>query len=510
MSQPGGSRSPISCERVPSGVEGLDSILHGGFLRGGIYIVQGQPGSGKTILGNQLCFNHARRGGKALYVTLLAESHARMLMHIGGLQFFDAGAIPERVYYISAFPELESNGISGLMHLLRKEVRAHGADLLVLDGLVAAESYAGSDMAIKKFIHELQAQAAMQDCTMFLLTSSGPTFVTPEHTMVDGVVELSTRMSGWRAERDLQVIKCRGGGYLRGRHAYRIGDEGLVVFPRTEARLARPPTRARHEPGGLHTGLPQLDQMTGGGLPRHSTTMLIGPAGCGKTTLGLQFLGECSAGEPGLHLSFYDSDAALEQKIAELRLKVGPLVAAGTVELMWQPTTEALVDEACLALLDNIRRRGVRRLFIDGYEGFQKLADDPARVGHIFAALSAELRALGVTTVFTAQTEGLLGTETGVPLSGLSLRNASSLAENIIVMRFVEHGVDLHRLVSVIKARQNRIDSRLRMFEIGPGGLAIDDDPQRARLLLRQAANPRDGAIVAPSPDRPGPDPSGD
>lgn len=100
-------------DRIPSGIDGLDTILAGGFIAGGITIVQGLPGTGKTILGNQMCFNHARGGGRALYVTLLAESHSRMLMHLRDLAFFDASAIPDRLYYVSAFPCLRQTGFAG-------------------------------------------------------------------------------------------------------------------------------------------------------------------------------------------------------------------------------------------------------------------------------------------------------------------------------------------------------------------------------------------------------------
>src|SRR5438477_11079618 len=103
--------NPPTLERLPSGVPGLDAILRGGFLRGGIFIVQGSPGAGKTILGNQICFHHiATGGGRALYVTLLAENHARMLLHIGQLGFFEEAIIPDRLYYISAFRVLEQEG----------------------------------------------------------------------------------------------------------------------------------------------------------------------------------------------------------------------------------------------------------------------------------------------------------------------------------------------------------------------------------------------------------------
>jgi circadian clock protein KaiC len=159
MNETSASPDEASLRKVPTGVAGLDTIVQGGFLEGGIVIIQGKPGAGKTILGNQVCFNHASRGARALYVTLLAETHARMLLHIGRLAYFRGSAIPDRVTYISGFPVLEAEGTRGLLALLRREVVAHGATLLVLDGLVAAEKIAGSDMEFKKFIHELQTLA---------------------------------------------------------------------------------------------------------------------------------------------------------------------------------------------------------------------------------------------------------------------------------------------------------------------------------------------------------------
>ena len=122
-------------QRVPSGVPGLDAVLRGGFLKAGIFIIQGSPGAGKTILANQICFHHAAGGGRALYVTLLAESHSRMLLHIGQLRFFDAEMIPSRIFLVSAFRVLEEDGLRGLLDLLRREVQSHEASILVLDGL---------------------------------------------------------------------------------------------------------------------------------------------------------------------------------------------------------------------------------------------------------------------------------------------------------------------------------------------------------------------------------------
>lgn len=240
------SRRTMELDRVPTGIAGLDTVLQGGLLKGGVYIVQGRPGAGKTILANQMCFNHVAAGGRAAYVTLLAESHTRMLQHLRPLAFFDESAIPDRLYHVSAFKALEDEGLKGLLDLLRQEIRGHRASLLVLDGLVAAEETAGSDRAFRKFVHEVQTHAAMTECTVLLLTSGGPGPVRAEQTMVDGLIDLDDRVFAVRNERSLQVSKFRGSGALRGRHPFRITSGGLVVFPRVEAVFASPsqPDRA--------------------------------------------------------------------------------------------------------------------------------------------------------------------------------------------------------------------------------------------------------------------------
>src|SRR5437764_13273950 len=120
-------------ERMPSGVPGLDTIVRGGFIRGGIFIIQGPPGAGKTILGHQICFGHIGAGGRALYATLLAENHARMLLHIGQLGFFEEQVIPDRLYYISAYPVLGDDVLEDMMYLLPSDIHARKSNVLIID-----------------------------------------------------------------------------------------------------------------------------------------------------------------------------------------------------------------------------------------------------------------------------------------------------------------------------------------------------------------------------------------
>ena len=355
-----------------------------------------------------------------------------MLLHIGHLSFFEERAIPDRLYYISAFRVLEEHGLEGVLDLLRREIQARSVDVLVIDGWSAIEEDAASGRDFKKFIHELQAQVAITGCTGFLLTGVKP--VSTEHTLVDGVIELQTKLYGRRAERTLEVHKLRGTGYLRGAHSYRITDDGFIVYPRTEALFARPSVMDRITGPAVSSGLARLDQIMGGGFPHHSTALLIGPPGIGKTTLGLHFLSECNRDTRGVLFGFYETPAAILDKARSLQLPLEKLVKEGHVELLWQPTAEGILDETCDRLIEAVRGRGVRRLFIDGLQGFDRLAPERQRLGYIFSAFSSEFRGLGVSTLYTAESD-LIGPTLGLPLSGLSLQGVSCIAEIILVTR---------------------------------------------------------------------------
>lgn len=477
-----GKAEPL--EQIPSGIPGLDAILRGGFLRAGITIIQGVPGAGKTILGNQLCYNHVVQGGKAIYVTLLAESHARMMLHMSQLSFFDADVVPERLYLISAFRVLEESGLKGLQDLLRREIQRHGATVLVLDGLVAAEESASSAREFKKFIHELQTQASLTECTVFLLTGAGSRPVAPENTMVDGIIELKTENVGRRTERMLVAHKMRGVDVLRGHHAMRINSNGMEVFPRIEAVVGDPEVPPAHVTKTLSSGLPVLDRITGGGFPQGSTTLLVGAVGVGKTTMGLQFLSECTSDGPGVMLSFYDGPEALLIKAKRLGLNFARAFQDKVIHVIWQPITEGQLDEVCDRFLGTVRQAKATRVFIDGIGGLSRITGDPDRLARVLAALNIEFQARGVTAVYTAESD-LSAAIHGKPFDGLSLQGVSSVAHNIVLMRYVELRSELHRMISVLKVRSAPIDSALRLYTMGAKGIEIEEDSIGAARILR-------------------------
>lgn len=458
---------PIALQRLPSGVDGLDQILGGGFFEAGVYIFLGMPGSGKTILANQLCYRYVERGGSAVYLTLLAESHSRMLQHLRGLSFFDDRVVPERLAYLSAFHDLEREGLKGLTAVLRREMRARQAGVIVLDGLVAASEAAATDRELKKFIHEIQTLAAFHQCTVFLLTSGNPNRVNAEHTMVDGIVELQETLFDARCERSLYVRKFRGAGTLRGRHAMRIGDDGVVVFPRVEAVYVEAPQTVDPRPP-LSTGVATLDALIPqGGVTQASTTIVVGPSGAGKTTLGLHFLAGATAAEPALMLGFYESPARLRAKAQGLGLDLASPEAAGHLHFMWLAQTEHLMDEIGHRLLQRVEACGARRLVLDGLSGIFESAVYPERTGRYFSCLMNELRRRGVTVMMSAESQGGIDPSSALPYG------ISGFVDNLVLLRFVEEQRDVQRTLTLTKMRDAEHDSRVHRMRIGARGLEV-------------------------------------
>lgn len=463
-------KDPGSLARVETGVPGLDEILGGGLLRSGVYILQGMPGAGKTILANQIAYAHARAGGHVVYVTLLAESHARLLQHLGAFAFFDPAAVPERIYYVSAFDALRSHGLKGVVSLLREEMKSRGAGIVVLDGLVMAASAAASEEDLKVFISDIQSHSVLAGCTTLLLTSEDADRpVSAEQTMVDGILLLREKAYGPRRERNLEVVKFRGSATLRGNHAFVIGESGIVVHPRLEAARRDSPGGGVQEVG-LPTGVAGLDRMFDiGGYADGSMTVLCGGSGSGKTTLGLHFLAAARPGEKGLYFGFYESPELLT-RIARIFGISADLAAAGDgVEFAWHPFGENVLDELASELFDRIERTRPKRLVIDGLGGFFGTPSFPERGGGFVVALVNELRRRGVTTLVTVEERQPGG---GMPTDSGTM---SALADTIVNCRTTDEEV-VRRFVWIGKSRVSRCDLRVRETFLGSDGVFVQGE----------------------------------
>lgn len=453
--------------RVPTGVVGLDEVLSGGLFRAGVYIVRGVPGVGKTILGNQLAFNHVRGGGRAIYATLLSESHGRLLAFMQTMSFFDRAAIGASLKYLNGYAAIEQEGLAGLLKLIRQIVRESKASLLVVDGMITASALAESEVHFKKFVQELQTWIEVIGCTVVLLTSAREAELRPEYTMVDGIIELEYPAVGARRVRELTVTKLRGSSYAEGKHTYDITADGITVFPRVESRFGRRPQAAVQD-GRVGLGDAQLDALVAGGLARGSATLLIGSSGAGKTIFGLQFLAAGLArGERALHFGFYEDPATTVASADRFGFGFGEATRDGRLECVWLPMAEGILDRIGDYLVRGVERTRADRVVVDGLQAFRNAAN-AERLAGVWGALAQELRSRGVTMVIMAETSDLFAQRLEVPVPGMS-----AAVDNILFLRQVDEGSAIKRELGVLKTRDRAHARSVAEYEITAHGIRL-------------------------------------
>jgi circadian clock protein KaiC len=465
----------------------LDTLLRGGWLHGGTYIITGAPGTGKTILGNQFCFSSVTAGGRAVYVTVLAESHGRMVQHLEPLHFFRREVVGRSLHYISGYGTLKSEGLAGLSRLLLRAVREHEASVLVLDGLAAVEERAESRLAFREFLHSLCVHNALAGCTALILTGLQENEADPQFAMVDGVVALSAERLGLKSVRSIEVRKFRGSAQMAGKHTFDITDAGLHIYPRAEALYSSQSEVVPDPRHRLPIGVDRLDEMMEGGLVESSSTLIFGSPGCGKTLLGLHYLANGARhGEPGLYYGFTETGARLVMKGANVGLDLAPLVKNGLLRLESRAAVETLPDALVEDLFTLLDQHRPRRLFLDGIEPFLKGESiDQQRHSRFITALTNELRDRRITVAMTQQTNVLFGPELTTPIEGIG-----AIIDNIIFLRFVEMRSQLYRMLSVVKMRESDNDPTLHLFSVSNRGIHVEETFESAEAVLTGVARP--------------------
>ncbi len=453
-------------ERIPTGIQGLDTVLGGGLLAGSVQLVLGQPGTGKTIFANQLAFNRAAAGSTAAYVTLLAESHARMLAHLGPISFFEPNMVSRRVLYMSGYGVLDQAGLDGLLELLTRTIREHSASLLIVDGLSTAKEFAQTTNGFKRFLLRLTTSASLTGCTTLLISSVGDVReAQPENATVDGIITLEKRAFGPRVVRELVVEKMRATRYALGPHAIEINTEGLHVYPRIESLKLEPHTLSQ-PPKRLGFGVPGLDTTLKGGVLAGSTTLVIGATGTGKTLLGSSFLAAgIERGEPGIFVGLRERPEEIIYQAESIGLSFAEAHRKQTLKILWFPTTEVSIDAVAWQLLELAGRQPNQRVFIDGVEGLLTMFAHPQRAKHFYAALITRLAACHATTLMAE-----VAPMTRPPEETVALMSPN----NVLALSEVTKGRHTHRLLAALKVQGIAHDLAPMRLRITSKGLSLE------------------------------------
>ena len=459
--------SPGVLPMLQTCVSGLDVVLGGGLPAGSLYLIQGLAGSGKTTLACQIGFNHARQGKKVLVLTLLGESHAKMLNHFRSFSFFDEALIGKEIVFFSAYTSLIKGGLRDLLSLIISAMSEQQPSILIIDGFRSVRNASATDLALAEFMHSLNSLVSSMGCTTFLLSPVEGNVTDSENTLVDGVIELDQYQQGMGVIRELQLYKVRGAKHLLGKHVFEVKADGVVVYPRFEALStcseAPPAQRTR-----LSVGIPSWDERIGGGIISGSITCLLGSPGVGKTIMGLHFIADgLKNGEKCLIVGFHESPDSLVQKALSIGVALQPYVDDGSLEIMWQLPLEIMIDDLASRMLHNIRTRGVGRLLIDGVEGLGNLIMHPERSRSFLVALTNELRLHRVTVYMTEQLHYFKRSSPAAEPS------SSALYENIMLLEYFANGDVNHRQVAVMKLRENGYDGSNRLMTITDHGIVI-------------------------------------
>jgi circadian clock protein KaiC len=447
----------------------MDAILNGGFVKGGVYLLLGPPGVGKTILANQICFHHAKnQKSNIVYVTLLAESHGRMMENLSSLKYFQEEKVSDSIHYMGGYHILEKEGLKGFLRMIAGIVKEKGASILMIDGMSTIGELEQSAITFRKFAHELNSYLSASGCTAFLLSSMEGHLSKPEHTMVDGIISFHYENVNSRVVRQLEVRKFRGSDHFYGKHFYRIDSNGIEIFPRLESMPVDQNFHA-YPQKRTTTGVKSLDAMMGGGICFNSLTTLLGSAGTGKTSLSLQFLAAgAKAGEKGLFFGFYENPEELVCKADVLSINLRSAVKKKMIEFNWQPPLELNLDELAGRLLKAIEQTGAKRLVIDGMDGFKNSVSDKFRMNQFMPALIMKLKSMQVTT-FLIEEISTFGNYEGRQVAELSAIN-----ENVILLHHEDIDDDIMSAVTILKMRNSNFDKSTRKLILSDKGISVE------------------------------------
>jgi circadian clock protein KaiC len=456
--------------RASTGITGLDRILGGGFPAQRLYLVQGSPGSGKTTLALQFLLEGVRRGEPCLYVSLsetaeevvaVARAHGWPL---DGLPIYEGGAdgVGESENTLFEPSEVE---LGERMRGILGEVERLQPTRVVLDSCTELRLLAQSALRYRQQVLALKHELVERSRTVLLIDNPSPS--APDvllQSIVHGVITLDQLLPLYGAERRrLRIAKLRGIPYAGGYHDFVIRTGGLRVFPRLVAaeHAGTPET----EPIG--SGVPELDELLGGGPVRGTSTLLIGPSGSGKSSLASVYAVAAAArGEQVAIFAFDETEHTTFARARSLGIDLHRHVEGGRIELRRVDPAELspgeFADAVCRSVDD-----GVRVVIIDSLNGYQQAMPEERLINVHLHELLTYLGTKGVATFLLVAQHGLVGQDLEAPT------DVSYLADNVVLFRFFEARGGVRKAISVMKRRTGPHENTIRELMLGSNGVHL-------------------------------------
>jgi len=461
-------------KRLSTGIPALDTILAGGFPVGSFNVLAGAAGAGKTILAQQICFHSGTPTNKAVYYSTITETPEKLARNIATLAFFDQASLVDRVELINLGDLLQGPSEDSLGTVLDEIVRKCVAErpvIVVIDSAEALRDFSADDRRLRTALYKLATRVSQLGTTVLLLGEYGPDRIgsVPEQSLADGILELVYESREPVDLRWIRVLKMRSSQHLPGRHSMRITQSGVEVYLRAETVESIDCTSDRADVR-IKTGVPGLDDMTGGGIPKGNATIVLGPSGCGKTAISLAFIAQgLKDGERCLYVSFQEEARQLIRKAAGFGSDLEPALSSGQLTIFHVPETSLDIDVIASFIRDEIARAPLQRVVVDSLAEMVLSAQESARFPAYTRALLSSMRTAGVSLLTTSETNTL--GPSGEPLGGLAF-----LYHNVVMLRYIELQSSIGRAAAVLKMRDSVHFAGLRQFSITATGFEMGDD----------------------------------
>lgn len=463
--------------RIATGIPELDSVLYSGIPERSIVVIAGESGSGKTVLTLQMLFDAARHKKNSLYFTTLSEPPFKVIRYMQLFDFFDEKLMAEHITMADLGSILRHQGAEPALAAMIERVETEEPAIVVIDSFKAIHDMIEPGRQ-RSFVYDLAVSMTGWGATTFLVGEYNDADMVslPELAVADGIVRLRAERSELAMVRQLEVHKLRGSQFVTGTHFFDIDTSGIRFYPRVRTPLATAPSPS--PAGRVRTGAAGLDELLDGGLPRASTTFVIGGTGTGKTILGLTFLLEGARnGEPGVLLALEEGPDQIRETARAFGWDLAKFERQGLLSLLYASPVELSTDRFLHDALAAIARIGARRVVLDSLTSLA-LGISERRLKELVYALAKHLRAAGVTAMASMEVAELLGS---ARISGYGL---SFAADNLIFMRYLEIAGRLDRAVAIIKARGVAHSPVLHELLIDDQGIRVGGPLQQLQGVL--------------------------
>jgi circadian clock protein KaiC len=465
-------------DKLKTGIKNLDHILSGGIPAYSLNVVSGPPGSGKTIFVQNIIFNSARNGLKSLYLTTISESQFKMVRHLQEFEFFSDDVLGDKFIYGDLGTVLRKQGAEKVLEYLTEMIKTHQPNILVIDSFKAIRDIFPDEKSFKGFVFDLAAALSIWEVTVFLVGEYEEKELTllSEFAIADGIFHLYGQEEKRFQKRYLRILKMRGTSFEQGEHLFQITPAGIEVYPRIKPEGKE--LQYEVKPGKKGFGVTGLDEMLNGGLTEGTVTIISGGTGTGKTAFALKFLLDgAEKGENGLFLSFEEPVSQLVNNARYLGLELDRYLADGRLDIRFISPIELDVDKHAFEILDIISKNKVERFVIDSISSFESSVSDIQKYKDYLWAIAQQLKRRHITTVFTVLNEDLFS-----PVV-VTKAQISLMADNIIILRYVEDNSSVKKVLGILKARGTNHNKDLREYEITPHGINVLGQLDKTNML---------------------------